>query len=172
MERNGNRYRARRNFILQQGLSAPSAESCPLRYSALMFQPRVVGVVVLAAVLLQSGPIFLALSAVLWWNALLPRWNPFDAVYNRLFASRTGTPLAAAPPPRRFAQGMAGSFALAIGGSLRFGWTPAAHVLEALMLCALGALVLGRFCLGSFLFHLARGEGDFATRTLPWRRND
>ena len=34
------------NFILQQGLDAPSAENCPLAYSSLHFQPRVVGSIV------------------------------------------------------------------------------------------------------------------------------
>ncbi|MGB7971110.1 MAG: DUF4395 family protein [Candidatus Deferrimicrobiaceae bacterium] len=124
MEGNGKNYHAERNFILQQGLSAPPAESCPLRLSALMFQPRIVGTVVLAAVLLQSPAIFLALSGVLWWSALFPRWNPFDALYNRTFGARPAAlRLSAAPAPRRFSQGMAGSFALAIGGSLLFGWT-------------------------------------------------
>ena len=35
---------------------------------------------------------------------------------------------------------------------------------------ALGALVFGRFCLGSYLYHLLRGETSFANRTLPWSR--
>jgi hypothetical protein len=34
---------AKRNFILQQGLCEPDAGSCPLQYSALLFQPRLVG---------------------------------------------------------------------------------------------------------------------------------
>lgn len=125
----------------------------------------------LAAVLLQSPAIFLALSGVLWWSALLPRWNPFDALYNRTFGAQPAAlRLSAAPAPRRFSQGMAGSFALAIGGSLLFGWTLAASILEALMLGALAALVFGRFCLGSFIFHLVRGQGEFARSTLPWQR--
>jgi hypothetical protein len=78
--------------------------------------------------------------------------------------------LSAAAPPRRFAQGMAGSFALAIGGSLLSGSNLAAYILEALMLAAVAALVFGRFCLGSFIFHLVRGQGEFARNTLPWGR--
>jgi len=171
MEGNGKNYHAERNFILQQGLSVPPDESCPIRFSALMFQPRVVGTVVLAAVLLQSPAIFLTLSGVLWWSALFPRWNPFDALYNHTFGARPGAlRLSAAPAPRRFSQGMAGSFALAIGGSLLFGWSLAASILETLMLGALAALVFGRFCLGSFIFHFVRGQGEFARSTLPWQR--
>jgi len=34
---------AKRNFILQQGLREPVAGTCPLQYSALLFQPRLVG---------------------------------------------------------------------------------------------------------------------------------
>lgn len=162
---------AQRNFILQQGLSEPTARECPLRFSALMFQPRIIGAVVLPAVLLQSAAIFLALAAVLWWSALFPRRNPFDALYNRTFGARADTlRLPAAPAPRRFAQGVAGSFSLAIGGSLLLGWNLSAFLLEGLLLAALAALLFGRFCLGSFLFHLLHGRGEFARNTLPWMR--
>ena len=161
---------SKRNFILQQGLDSPPEAGCPARFSALMFQPRVVGSIVLAAVLLQSPAIFLALSALLWWNALVPRWNPFDAVYNLASADRPGAVrLGPAPPPRRFAQGMAGSFALAIGLLLLAERAAAAAVLQVLLLAALAALIFGRFCLGSFLYHLIRGRADFAVGTLPWK---
>jgi hypothetical protein len=162
----------RRNFILQQGLEEPSAELCPVQYSALQFQPRVVGVLLLVGVVLQSGAVFLALSALLWWSALLPRWNPFDAVYNRTLGTRQGAvSLKPAPAPRRFAQGMAGTFALAIGVSLLLGLKAAAYVLEGAFMAAVAALVFGGFCLGSFVFHLLRARGAFAWKTLPWVRN-
>lgn len=161
---------ARRNFILQQGLDPPAQESCPVRFSALMFQPRVVGAIVILAVVLQSPVIFLAVSVILWWNVLLPRLNPFDAVYNRTLGDRPGAVrLDAAPPPRRFAQGMAGSFMLAIGGLLLSGMGVAALVLQALLLAALAALVFGRFCLGSFIYYLLHGKTGFAMQTLPWK---
>ncbi len=159
-----------RNFILQQGLDAPPREGCPARFSALMFQPRLVGSIILVAVIAQSPAIFLALSALLWWNALVPRLNPFDAIYNRTLANRPGAArLGPAPAPRRFAQGMAGSFALGIGILLLFELGTAALVLQVLLLAALAALVFGRFCLGSFLYYLLRGMSDFAVRTLPWK---
>ena len=160
-----------RNFILQQGLDTPAQESCPVRFSALMFQPRLVGLFVLLAVVLQSPTIFLVLSGILWWNVFIPRLNPFDAVYNRTLANRPGSVrLNPAPPPRRFAQGMAGSFALAIGMLLLLQSGTAAIVLQVLLLAALAALIFGRFCLGSFLYHLLRGRSDFAIATLPWKR--
>ena len=159
------------NFILQQGFEGAQAQSCPLQYSALQFQPRIVGVAVLLGVLFQSPAIFLILSAVLWWNTLVPRHNPFDAVYNRTLGSRPGAvELAPAPPPRRFAQGMAASFNLAVGLFLLLGWTKAAYVVEGLLLAAVAALVFGGFCLGSFVYHLIRGRKDFAMHTLPWSR--
>jgi hypothetical protein len=37
---------------------------------------------------------------------------------------------------------------------------------------SLGALILGRFCLGSYLFLLFTGQGAFANRTLPWSRTE
>ena len=44
----------------------------------------------------------------------------------------------------------------------------AALVLEGFFMVAVGALLFGGFCFGSFLFHLLRGRADFARRTLPW----
>jgi hypothetical protein len=162
----------KRNFILQQGLGEPPAASCPVQYSALLFQARLVGLVVLVAVIFQEPRVFLALSGALWWSALFPRLNPFDALYNRTLALRPGGfPLPPAPGPRRFAQGMAGTFTLAIGVSLVLGWNVTATVLQGLLIVALGALVFGGFCLGSFVFHLLCGHAALAMRTLPWARS-
>lgn len=159
------------NFVRQQGFEDVSGHTCDFQYPALMFQPRVIGVLVLAAVLLQSSPLFLALSAILWWSTLLPRLNPFDKLYNRLIATRKGRPtLTAAPAPRRFAQGMAATFMLLIGVSLLAGWDTTAWVLEGFLLVALGALIFGKFCLGSYVFHLLTGKREFAKQTLPWGR--
>ena len=58
------------NFIRQQGFKDTSARTCDVQYPALMFQPRVIGVLVLAGVLLQASTLFLTLSVVLWWSAL------------------------------------------------------------------------------------------------------
>ena len=161
------------NFILQQGFGAPTPASCPLQYSALLFQPRIVGLVVLVAVLLQEPHVFLGFSVVLWWSALLPRLNPFDALYNRTLGRRPdGFALEPAPGPRRFAQGMAAAFLLAIGIALMLRWTVTAIVLEGLLIAAIAALVFGGFCLGSFVFHLVRGRAALALRTLPWARGD
>ena len=160
---------AQLNFIKQQGFEDASARACGYQYPALMFQPRVIGALVLVGVLLQSASLFLMLSAVLWWNALIPGLNPFDRLYNGLVASRKGLPaLMAAPAPRRFAQGMAATFMLLIGVSLLAGWLALAWALQALLLVALGALIFGAFCLGSYVFHLLTGNGEFAKRTLPW----
>jgi hypothetical protein len=65
---------------------------------------------------------------------------------------------------------MAGTFALAIGISLTLGWKVLALALQSLLIVALGALIFGGFCLGSFVFHLLRGRAIFAKRTLPWAR--
>ena len=158
----------KRNFILQQGLCEPAAETCPLQYSALLFQPKLVGVWLVLATILQAKFMFVALAAVLWWSVLVPGLNPFDALYNWIFAR--GTALTPAPAPRRFAQFLAGSFALAIALSLALGWRMAALVLEGFFIAAVAALVLGGFCLGSFAFHVLRGQAAFARRTLPWAR--
>ncbi|MDX1631728.1 MAG: DUF4395 family protein [Thermoanaerobaculia bacterium] len=164
-------FASKRNFILQQGLDDPSREACPLQYSALLFQPRMVAVVLLVAILLQSPGLFLALGAVLWWSALFPSLNPFDALYNATLGSRPGRArLGPAPPPRRFAQTLAGAFSVGIAVSLLLGHHGLAYGLEAFFAAAVVALGFGRFCFGSFVYHLLRGRLRFALETLPWSR--
>ncbi len=163
--------RAKKNFVWQQGIRDADAATCSRQYHALMLQPRLVGILVVLGLIFQNGPFFLALSAVLWWNVAVPARNPFDALYNRVVASPKGLPpVAPAAAPRRFAQGMAATFMLAVGLCLLFDWRLAAWILEGLLTAALVALIFGKFCLGSYLFHLLRGDRAFANRTLPWAR--
>jgi hypothetical protein len=161
---------ARMNFILQQGFAEPTAASCPLQYRALLFQPRVIGVWLVVATILQAPVPWWALAVVLWWSALLPRFSPFDALYNLTLARRSGARLTSAPPPRRFAQFLAGSFAVAIALSLTAGLLLTAQILEGVFIAAVAALAFGAFCLGSFMFHVMSGQSKFARRTLPWSR--
>jgi hypothetical protein len=163
------RNAVKRNFILQQGFEEPSPAVCSIQYSSLHFQPRIVFIWVVAGILFQSPAIFAALCAVLWWSALLPKLNPFDALYNRTIGSRPGAlRLGPAPAPRRVAQTMAGAFALATALLIHAGYSLAAYVVEAIFLAAVLALTIGGFCLGSFVYHLLRGHGKFARQTLPW----
>jgi hypothetical protein len=163
--------RAERNFVEQQGFPPPASEACPLQFSSLLFQPRIVAVFVLAGLVTQWAPLFLCLGALLAWSAALPAWNPFDALYNTAIGGRGGKPrLTPAPPPRRFAQGMAATFMFTIGGSLLLGWALVAGIAEALLAIALGALVFGKLCLGSYVYHALHGKLAFANRTLPWAR--
>jgi hypothetical protein len=162
---------ADRNFVLQQGLEPSGADSCTLMTSALLFQPRVVGLWFLLGVVLRSGWVFLALAVVLWWNALVPALNPFEILYNRVFAGRSGRPaLGPAPAPRRFSQGMGGTFAAAMAAALLTGSRGAAIGIGIVFGLAVAVLVFGRLCVGSFVYHLLRGEFAFAVRTLPWGR--
>lgn len=160
-----------RNFILQQGLGAPGAIECSRISSALLFQPRVVGLTALVGTIGQFPVVFGALAMLLWWSSLVPRLSPFDFVYNQTLARRSGRPrLGPAPAPRRFAQGMAASFATAITATMVADLKVASWVLQGLLLLAVAALVFGRFCLGSFVYHLVRGRVAFARATLPWGR--
>jgi hypothetical protein len=129
-------------------------------YSALMFQPRVVGGVVALGVLLQSAWPFLALSAALWLSTWFPSLNPFDAIYNHVVAYPRGLqPLGAPPPPRRFAQGMAGTVAMAIGVALLAGTTIVAWVLQGMLAVASMAAVFRDSCAGADAYYLVRGAG-------------
>jgi hypothetical protein len=81
-------------------------------YSALMLQPRIVGVIVALGILVQSPLVFLILSSLLLWSAVVPTRNPFGAIYNYVVARPRGfAPLSIAPAPRRFAMSMAGTVA-------------------------------------------------------------
>lgn len=162
---------AERNFVRQQGFVDATDGGCGVQYPALMWQPRVTGVLVVIGLWLQSWPIFLGLAAILWWNVAVPRLSIFDALYNRLVAGPKGLArLGPAPAPRRFAQALAGTFMVGIAISLLAGWSIAAWVLEAFLVVALGALLLGRFCLGSYLYLVATGRFDLARQTTPWSR--
>lgn len=157
------------NFIRQQGLKEASAQSCDLAYPALMWQPRAIFVLSVLGLLFESGWYFVALGAILGWNALVPRLNPFDAIYNRLVLKRRGLPpVGPARAPRRFSQGMAGAFMFVIGIALLRGNAAFAWTVQGILFLALALLVFGRFCLGSYLFHLFTGQRHYANRTLPW----
>jgi len=160
---------AKKYFILQQGFENPTPDSCSLQYSALQFQPRVIMLWIIAGILFQTPSVFATLSAVLWWSALFPKLNPFDALYNRTSGKRpSGFRVSPAPPPRRTAQGMAGTFSIACALLIYFGFNVLAYVVEGIFLAAVMALTVGGFCLGSFVYHLFRGHGKFARQTLPW----
>ena len=159
------------NFVRQQGFREASPSGCGYQYSALMWQPRVTAALVAVGLIWQLAPLFLAMSAVLWWNVIFPRMNLFDALYNALVASPPTRPkLTSAPAPRRFSQGMAASFMLGIGVSILMGWTVAAYIFEGFLVAALSALIFAKFCLGSYIFYLVTGRAQYANQTLPWAR--
>jgi Domain of unknown function (DUF4395) len=159
------------NFMKQQGFADEPESLCNMHFSGLYFQPRIVGPLVVVAILLHSSLLFLALAAVLWWNVLFPEWNPFEVFYNHVIAVPRGkSTLAPAPAPRRFAQGMASTFMVVAALALQAGWVVTAWVVEALLVIAFMALLFGKFCLGAYIFHLLRGQRAFANATLPWAR--
>lgn len=160
-----------RNFMRQQGFEEEADSACDMHFSGLYFQPRIVAPFVVLGIVLQSQIIFFILSAILWWNVALPKWNPFEMFYNRVIAMPKGRAiLKPAPAGRAFAQGMAAAFLLLGGLALMAGWMTAAYVLEAFLVIAFAALLFGKFCLGAYVYHLLRGRVAFANSTLPWAR--
>lgn len=158
-------------FMEQQGFSAEEASRRRWHFRALLFQPSIVGSLLVVAIILQSRSLFFALGALLVWNALLPRWNPFERFYDRVIGSRQGkSQLEPAPPARRFAQGMAATLMIAAGVALTFGWLIAAYVCEVFLIAAFGALLGAKFCLGAYIFHALNGRWSFANATCPWSK--
>lgn len=161
------------DFVELQGFRDLDGRACSDRYSALMFQPRFLGPLILLGLLLQEWIFWAALGAVLLWSAAAPLLNPFRAIYNATLADRKARePLPPAPPPRRFAQGMAGALMLIIATALALGWAVVAWIVEGFLVVAVAALIFGNFCLGSFLYLHLRGEGELARRILPWTTDD
>jgi hypothetical protein len=106
-------------------------------------------------VILQSPWIFIVLSAMLGWSALVPTHNPFNAFFNRVIADgRRFETLPPAPEPRRFAEGMAATLAMAIAVALLAGASPAAWLLEGLFALAVMEVIFARFCTGAYVYHL------------------
>jgi hypothetical protein len=165
------------NFMRQQGFPEEPGDACDMHFEALYFQPRIVFPTLLVAIVLQfvsvplSAVLHFAISAVLWWNTLVPRLNPFEQAYNVFVARpRRRRELEPAPGPRRFAQGMAAAFTLCAGLALAYGLPVLAWVFQAMLALAFSALLFGRFCLGAYVYHLLRGRAAFANSTLPWAR--
>jgi hypothetical protein len=159
-------------FMLQQGFSEGDGPVCGAHFRALRFQPTIVGLLVLLGIILQSTLVFAAISALLWWGVLFPRWNVFEALYNALVAApQKKERLTPAPVPRRFAQGMAATFMLAVAIALSQGWYWTGVVFQAFIVIAFVALLFGKFCLGSYIYHLLRGQSGFANATLPWAKS-
>jgi hypothetical protein len=156
-----------RDFIIQQGVMIISPELCPAQFSALMFQPKLVFAAALAGCIFQSPEIFLGLGLLLWWGAIVPKWNVFDLLYNRTAGRSAGAwRLPPAPSPRRFAQGLAGAFALSIAILLFSGRVLLAAILEIVFMFANVSVLLRRFCAGSYIFNLFAAPGQ------PGRRQE
>jgi uncharacterized protein DUF4395 len=153
-------------FIRQQGFTNVNPDH--RLYVALMFQPRTIAGIVALAIVLQSAWLFLTLSAILWWGTARPTRNLFDAVYNHLIAYPRGLPrLEAAPAPRRFAQAMAGTAAVIIGGALLANATTVAWVVEALFAIGTTTVILGRICAPANLYLRLTGAADPAPSAPP-----
>ena len=140
------------DFIRGQGFTTEGCQDG--LYEALMFQPRVIAGLVVSGVVFQSPWLFLALSTVLYWGALFPSRNLFDAFFNHVMADpKRLAAMPAAPPPRRFAQSIAGAFAMSIASTL-FAASPAAWLFESVFVFGSMSVVVRRFCLPAYVYHL------------------
>lgn len=144
---------SKRSFVLQQGFSVPGdPETESNLFFALQVQPRFIGCLILAGVALRSPFIFLIAGVVMWFSAIVPRWNPFNALYNHALGKRRGVFLLMSPPPRMFSEALAGSLALGIALLFAAGHTGVAMLLAGFFALANSAVVFSRFCVGASLF--------------------
>jgi hypothetical protein len=126
-------------------------------YAALMLQPRLVGAIVALGIVVQRPFPFLVLAIALLWSALVPSWSVFDGIYNYTVARpRQLARLSAAPAPRRFAAGLAGTFAFAIGIALLGGAVVTAWVLQGMLAVAVIQVIFRDACAGANVYHLLR----------------
>jgi len=157
------------NFMRQQGFSEEPDAERRSHFHGLTFQPAIVFPTVLVAIVWQSAWLHLAISAVLWWNTLIPALNPFERAWSRWVRRPRGQgPLPPAPGPRRLAQGMAATFNLTAALGLLLGSTAVAWASEAALVVGFSLLLFGRLCLGAYLYYLLKGQVEYANATLPW----
>lgn len=158
-------------FMEQQGFLGEEPFQRRWHFRALQFQPAVLALLVIVAIVLQSEALFFLLAAVLIWNVIMPHLNVFERFYDRAIGRRLSRPrLEPAPAPRRFAQGMAATFMVLTGLSLATNWLILAYVFEVFLLVAFIALLAGKFCMGAYIYHTLRGRNDFANSTCPWSK--
>jgi hypothetical protein len=142
-------------FIRQQGFSGETFSDS--LYRALMLQPQMIGALTIVGMLLQSAWVFLALAVVLWWSALVPARNPFDAIYNHLVSNRHGLlALTPALAPRRFAAAEAGTVACAAGIALLAGATTTAWIIQGVLIGGVISAVVFDFCIGAYTYEQLR----------------
>ncbi|HKT12791.1 MAG TPA: DUF4395 family protein [Terriglobia bacterium] len=158
-------------FMAQQGFGDEESSRRLWHFQALQFQPASIAILVVVGIIFKLQTLFFLLAAVLVWNVVLPQLNLFERTYDWVVGAPMSRPkLEPAPAPRRFAQGMAATFMALIGLSLALGWIVAAYVFEAFLVVALVALIAGRFCMGSYIFHILTGRRRFANTTCPWSK--
>jgi len=160
---------AEERFMAQQGFASEEPARLRAHFRGLLFQPSIVGPLMVVAIIFQSRALFFALAAILAWNVIFPQWNPFERFFDWAVGRRRGlSKLEPAPAPRRFAQGMAAAFMLVAGVALSLGWRTAANVFEGFLVVAFTALLGGKVCVGAYVYQLLRGRRDFANATCPW----
>lgn len=158
-------------FLQQQGFTDEQAENAKRHFNALLFQPIIVGSMILIGIITQSATIFMVFGLILWVNTLLPQFNIFEIVYNATFRLMRNEPrLESAPMPRRFMQGMAGTLMLGVAFTLFLGWNGLSYVLQGFVAVAFTALLFGKFCVGAFIYHYLIGNAKYANETCPWSK--
>ena len=156
-------------FLQQQGFGTETEETSKSHFNALLFQPIIVGSVMLLAIVTQSANLFLIFSGILWTNTIFPKANPFERLYDKTIGKSHGHgPLQPAPAPHRFMQGMAATLMLVSAITILNGHLLISYITQAFIAVAFSLLLFGKFCIGAYLYHLLTGNAQFANNTCPW----
>lgn len=164
-------HKAKYKFMQQQGFPQETAEATNSHFNALLFQPIIVGTSMLIGIITQSATIFFFFSGLLWINTIFPKANSFERLYDISIGKIRGQrKLDPAPPPRRFMQGMAASLMLLSGLTIITGLAVISYITQAFIAIAFSLLLFGKFCVGAYIFHILKGNSQFANQTCPWSK--
>ena len=159
-------------FMKQQGFNTDHNNSAERHFDLLLFQPLNVGAMIMLAIALQSFVMFLIVGSILWFNTVLPGFNPFERLLDRVTkGSAKHFPLPPAPAPRRFMQGMAGSLMFMAAISMTYDFTNLSYVFQGFIALAFAMLIFGKFCVGAYIYHVLTGNVKFANQTCPWSQS-
>ena len=141
-----------RSFLTIQGFACDVPTFGPVA-PWLRWTPTLSTVFILLGTILREPYILWAFAVIAFVGAA--GWNAFDALFNYGVRFILRLPrLPSNPAPRRFAMGLAATWAAVTGMLFAAGWTLTGLVAGILLLIAAVTVSTMQFCIGSWLYRL------------------